>query len=297
MSSVNPLSSSAAPVRGILYMLVGSALLTVNDSVLKWLAGSYPVGQLMCLRGLFVYLPIAFLVWRSGGFRTLRVNRFKAQGVRAGLVVTGTFLFVSGLFYLPIADAIAISFAGPLFVTALAPWLLGERVGWRRWTAVVIGFAGVLIITRPTGASVQWAALFPLCASFTSALRDILTRRLAFQDSSVATLAITTTTVVLASLSTSVFTDWQPVRLNDIALFMVGGILVGSAHYALIETFRYAEAALVTPFKYSSIIWAIGLGYLVWGELPDDWTMVGVAVLVGSGLYILKRETALRRSS
>jgi len=277
-------------------MVIGSALLTANDTVLKWLSGSYPVGQLMCLRGVFVFIPIAFFIWWAGGFRSLRISNIKGQGLRAGLVVGGTFMFVTGLFYLPIADAIAISFAGPLFVTALAPWLLGEQVGWRRWIAVFIGFIGVLVITRPTGEAVQWAALLPLCASFTGALRDILTRRLAFQDSSVATLTLTTSAVVLAGTATSVFVEWQPVKLADIGLFAMGGVLIGSAHYALIETFRYAEAALVTPFKYSSIIWATGFGYLIWGDLPDRWTILGVLILVMSGLYILRRETLSRRS-
>ncbi len=295
MSSPNPLLSSSAPFRGILYMLIGSALLTANDTVLKWLSGSYPVGQLMCLRGVFVYIPIAFFVWRAGGLDALRISNVKGQALRAGLVVCGTFLFVTGLFYLPIADAIAISFAGPLFVTALAPWLLGEQVGWRRWAAVFVGFMGVLVIIRPTGDAVQWAALFPICASFTGALRDILTRRLAFQDTAAATLTLTTSAVVLAGLSSVLFSDWQPVKTTDIGLFALGGVLIGTAHYVLIETFRYAEAALVTPFKYSSIIWAAGLGYIVWGDLPDRWTMLGVAILVMSGLYILRRETELHR--
>jgi len=276
-------------------MVIGSALLTANDTVLKWLSGSYPVGQLMCLRGVFVFIPITFFIWRSGGVQSLRISSIKGQGVRAGLVVAGTFMFVTGLFYLPIADAIAISFAGPLFVTALAPWLLGEQVGWRRWGAVFVGFTGVLMITRPTGQAVQWAALLPLCASFTGALRDILTRRLAFQDSSVATLTLTTTAVVLVSSATSAFVDWQPVKISDIGLFALGGMLIGCAHFSLIETFRYAEAALVTPFKYSSIIWATGFGYLIWGDLPDGWTVLGVATLVFSGLYILRRESISRR--
>ena len=292
-----PVSSSSAPLRGVLYMIIGSALLTANDTVLKWLSGSYPVGQLMCLRGIFVYIPIAVFAWKSGGFHTLRISRVKGQGIRAVLVVAGTFMFVTGLFYLPIADAIAISFAGPLFVTALAPWLLGERIGWRRWVAVFIGFCGVLVITRPTGSAVQWAALLPLAASFTGALRDILTRRLAFQDSSVATLTITTSAVVLAGSLSYFFVDWQPVRLADIGLFALGGILIGCAHYALIETFRHAEAALVTPFKYSSIIWASAFGYMIWGELPDRWTVTGVVILVLSGLYILRREVIHRRVS
>jgi drug/metabolite transporter (DMT)-like permease len=295
MAPPTPVSSSSAPMKGVLYMIVGSALLTANDTVLKWLSGSYPVGQLMCLRGIFVYIPIAYFVWKAGGVSALRISKIRGQGLRAALVVCGTFMFVTGLFYLPIADAIAISFAGPLFVTALAPWLLGERIGWRRWVAVFIGFGGVLIITRPTSEAVQWAAFLPLTASFTGALRDILTRRLAFQDSSAATLTITTSAVVLAGAASYFFVPWQPVKSTDIGLFALGGVLIGCAHYALIETFRHAEAALVTPFKYSSIIWAAALGYVIWGDIPDVWTVLGVIILVVSGLYILRREVIHRQ--
>ena len=166
-------------LKGILCMLAGSALLTGNDAVLKWLTADYPVGQVMFLRGIFVFLPVFFLVWRAGGRPVLRVSQRRGHLARAVLVVAGTFLFVSGLSFLPLADAIAITFAGPLFITALAPPLLGEHVGWRRWSAVLVGFVGVLIMVRPTGAAVQWAALLPLAASLTGALRDLLTRRMA----------------------------------------------------------------------------------------------------------------------
>jgi len=284
------LIGSAAPLKGIAYMVVGGAFLTANDAVLKWLTGVYLTGQIMALRGLFVLLPIAFLVWRQGGVSSLRVGSVRGQGFRAGLVVTGTFLFVTGLEYLPLADAISITFAGPLFITAMAAAILGEAVGWRRWAAVVVGFTGVVLIMRPGSGAMQWAALLPLAASFTGALRDIVTRHLAGRESSVAILAVTTVTVIFAGLLTLPF-GWQPVAGPDVLLFALGGILLGSAHYCLIEAFRYAEAALVAPFKYASIIWAVLFGFAIWGDLPDAWTLLGSAVVVASGLYILHRET------
>jgi len=271
-------------------MVVGGAFLTANDAVLKWLTGGYPTGQIMALRGLFVLIPVAYLVWRKGGVSSLRVRSVKGQGLRAGLVVAGTFLFVTGLEFLPLADAISITFAGPLFVTAMAAAILGETVGWRRWAAVIVGFAGVILIMRPTGGAMQWAALLPLSASFTGALRDIVTRRLAGRESSVAILAVTTTTVIFAGFLTLPF-GWQPVAANDILLFALGGVLLGSAHYLLIEAFRFAEVALVAPFKYASIIWAVLFGFVVWGDFPDRWTLLGSAVVIASGLYILHRET------
>jgi len=288
------LVGSSAPYRGIACMVAGGALLTANDAILKWLTGGYPVGQIMFLRGLFVFVMVAYLVWRAGGLVSLRVVRFRGHLVRAGLVVGGTFMFVTGLSLLPLADAIAISFAGPLFVTALAPVMLGEHVGWRRWAAVLVGFVGVLVMIRPTGEAVQWAALLPLAASLTGALRDILTRGMSGRESSVAILFVSTSAVCLGGLATAPF-GWSPVTMPDIGLFALAGLVLGGAHFLLIETFRFAEAALVAPFKYSNMIWAVALGFFIWGDLPDRWTIGGAAFVICSGLYILHRESVRGR--
>lgn len=291
----SPLSGSSHPVKGILLIIAGGALLTVNDAVMKWLTGAYPTGQIMFLRGIFAYIPIAFFVWQAGGIRRLRIVSYRGQAARALLVIFGTFCFVTGLSYLPLADMIAITFAGPLFVTALASTVLKEVVGWRRWTAVFVGFIGVLIIIRPAGEAMQWAALLPLAASFTGAVRDVITRYIAVGEQSASMLLVTTTAVCLAGLATAPF-GWAPLMTDDLWFFLLSGVLLGGAHFFMIEAFRYAEAALVAPFKYSSMIWAIALGFVVWGDTPDQWTITGCVVVIASGLYIFKRET-LRRAT
>ena len=279
-----------APGRGILFMLLGTAILTVNDAILKWLTAGYPTGQLIFMRGIFVTLPIALLVWRMGGLAVLRINDFGAHALRAGFVILSTFCFVTGLRFMPLADAIAITFAGPLFITALAAPVLTEAVGWRRWTAVLVGFVGVLVMTRPGGGAIQWVALWPLAGTFFGALRDLTTRRISTAESSLALLCTSTVAVVVAGLATSPF-GWNPIPAFDLGLMAASGILVGSAHFLMIECFRLAEAALLAPFKYSNMIWAIMLGFAVWGDLPDAWTLTGAAFVVGSGLYILRRES------
>jgi len=276
-------------------MIGGGAFLTANDAVLKLLTGGYPVGQLMFLRGMFVMLPICFFVWRAGGWKSLVIHRFKDHLLRAGVMVAGTYLFVSGLKYLPLADAISIAFAGPLFVTALAPVMLGEHVGWRRWMAVLVGFAGVLIIVRPGGSVFQWAALFPLAASGTGALRDLLTRKFSATETSEALLFYSTVGVALGGLLSIPVTEWQPVATRDWMFLVLNGFLIGGAHFLMIETFRYAEAALASPFKYASIIWATILGYLMFGDVPETSTLAGGAVVIASGIYILHRERKKRR--
>lgn len=280
---------SAAPGRGIAFTIVGGALLTANDAVLKWLTGDYPVGQLLFVRGLFVLLAISLFAWRSGGFALIRFNSFKAQSIRAGFAITSGFCFITGLSFLPLADAIAITFAGPLFITALASPLLGETVGWRRWMAVIIGLFGVLVMIRPTSEAVQLAALFPLAASLAGALRDITTRRISAQETSMSILCFSTLAVILFGLCTLPF-GWSSVSFKDIGLMGLSGIFVGGAHFLLIERFRWAEAALLAPFKYTNMIWAVIFGFVLWGDLPDSWTLSGAGFVIVCGLYIARRE-------
>ncbi|MBT6276521.1 MAG: DMT family transporter [Chromatiales bacterium] len=281
--------ASSAPGKAIVCMLLGSAFLISNDAVLKWMTGNYHVGQLLFCRGIFIGLPLAVLIWRAGGLKSLRVISPKGHAIRAILVIVGTFLFISSLKYLPIADAVAITFAGPLFVTALAPRLLGERVGWRRWMAVFAGFIGIIVIMRPGGGLIQWAALLPLAASLTGAFRDILTRHLSAKETTVSLLFYTSLAVTLAGLATTPFV-WTPVPLADWGWFALSGLLVGGAHFLMIETFRFGEAALVAPFRYSGVIWAAVIGYFVWGDIPDSGTVAGISIVVVSGIYILHRQ-------
>ena len=280
---------SSAPGKAILCMLLGSAALTANDAVLKWMTSEYHVAQIMLCRGLFISIPLAFLIWRAGGIKTLKTRNFKGHIIRAILVITGTFLFVSGLKYLPITDAIAIAFAGPLFITALAQPLLGEQVGWRRWGAVLAGFVGIVVIMRPGSDAVQWAALLPLAASLTGAFRDILTRGMSANETSVALLFYTSFGVILAGIVASPF-FWRPVDTVDWGWFALAGLFIGCAHFLMIETFRYGEATLVAPFKYSGVIWAAIFGYLIWADIPDLGTISGVAIVITASLYILHRE-------
>ncbi len=290
-----PRTGAAAPLKGIACMVGGMVLLTTNDAIMKWLSAGYPIGEMLFLRGLTATAAILVFARLTVGWGALRLNRIGGNGLRAALVVASTFLFITSLSLMPLADAVAIAFAGPLLMTMLAALLLGERVGWRRWGAVVVGFIGVLVITRPTGEGLGLLALLPLAAALCGALRDIVTRRLSFSESSLAILTITTAAVTLSGLATLPF-GWRIPTPGDIGLFVATGLLLCAAHYLLIETFRFAEVGLVAPFKYTSIIGAIGFGYLLWGDLPDGWTILGSALVVAGGLYIWHRELVLQRN-
>ncbi len=274
-------------------MIGGSALVTANDALTKLLTGGYPVGQVMFLRSVFIMVPIAFLVWRAGGPLVLRSRNPKGHLLRVACVLAGTVLFLNAIRYLPLAEAVAIAFSGPLFTTAMAPTLLGERVGWRRWLAVVAGFAGVAIIFQPGGSVIQWASLLALGAGLTGALRDILTRRMSAGESSEAILAYTSLGVLIGGLLSAPF-GWHAVTLRDWGLFALNGLVIGGAHFLLIEAFRYGEVALVSPFKYSTVLWATLYGFLLFGDVPERTTLLGAGVVVASGLYILHRERRRR---
>lgn len=286
-------ASSLSPTRGIVCMIGGVALASMSDAIMKWLSAGYPIGEILSVRGVFFIAPILLLIRREGGFAILRVKSKGGQAWRALLTVISIFMFMEGLRQMALADATAVTLTQPLFVTALAPLLLREHVGWRRWLAVAIGFAGVVVMIRPTGDAIAWAALWPLGAALLAALRDLVTRRNTLADSSVATLLYSTLATALTGLATLPF-GWLSISAFDLALMACAGLLLGVGHYLLIETFRWAEAAVVAPFLYMFMVWAVIIGYVVWGDIPDQWVAGGAVLVIGSGLYILRREVRLR---
>mgnify|MGYP006426929171 CR=1 FL=1 len=169
-------------LKGIACMIGGVAILTLNDGVMKWMTASYPVGEIIFIRGLFVLMVVALFAWRAGGLGALRIHDVRGQAVRALFTIASTGFFVTSLRFLPMAESIAITFASPLFVTALAPSLLGEGVGWRRWLAVCVGFCGVLLILRPGTEMFSSASILPVLAAFMMAIYGILTRYAARRD-------------------------------------------------------------------------------------------------------------------
>lgn len=284
------------PLAGIACMLAGVALLTLSDAAAKWFTADYPVGEVVSIRALFILTFILIFAVSRHRMRELKVHSARNHLLRGGFACASTLLFVLGLSLLPLADAIAVTFAGPLFITALAPLMLRERVGWRRWLAVLAGFAGVLLMVRPAGDVARLALLLPLGAAFAGSLRDLFTRRISLGESSTAILFSTNLMVLIAGL---VFfpAGWRLPGLADFLLMGLAGGLMGAAHYLHIEAFRLAEAAVVAPFKYTNMVWGVIFGFLVWGHLPGLWVVAGGLVVIASGLYIFYREHRLERIS
>ena len=271
------------------------AAVSVMDALAKWLGASYPIAELVFFRNLFALPPVFFILWRQrGGFATLKPRWRLGHVIRAVLGLGAIFAFFTGLRYLALAEAISIAFAAPLFVTALSVPILGERVGPRRWAAVVVGFLGVLIMTRPGAEAFRPEALYILAAALCYALAMLVTRRLARTD--------TTPAIMLSGICISLVVSglvlpfgWRTPLGVDFWLFVLLGLIGGIGMYFMTQAYRYAPAAVIAPFDYTALIWATLIGWLVWQELPGANVWLGAAVVIASGLYIIHRETRARR--
>lgn len=277
-------------MKGIACLLVSGAILTFTDGLAKILTDRFPPGEILFFRALFIFIPISFMVWRDGGRRLPRIVNWRAQLARGGCALGASFLFIVAIRHMPLADITAMLFAAPLILTALAPHALGEYVGWRRWTAVSVGFCGVLLMVQPSGAALLWPSLLALIAVVFLAMRDIATRHLSRTDSTNAIMVCTTACVALGGLTTALF-GWRMPDLEGFGLLMLAGILQGIGHFFLVSAFIHGEAVVVAPFRYFTLIWATLYGFLMFGDIPGWRTAAGAVVVIGSGLYIFHRES------
>ncbi len=281
---------------GILYFLLAIGLIALVDTVCKFYTDE--LHAVMLVWGYFVAIAcfVSAHFGLSGKFDLLRCNRPGLQVARSGFLVASiASLFVS-LTYLPIAEATAIGFTGPLFITALSVPLLGERVGWHRWLAVAVGLAGVLVIVRPGGAVWHWSAIMALLGAVSFALFQIVTRRLANQDRHETTLLYTAVGgTIWASLIVPFF--WTTPTIEHVAMFLATGAMGAGAHYAMLQAFARAEASLLAPFNYSKLIWVTITGYLVFGDWPGLDTLIGSTIITGAGLYVIYREGRQRQQA
>ena len=275
-------------------MCVGVACLCVNDALAKTLTAHYSPFQIQFLRNL-IALPFAILIaWKLGGAAALRSHKPLAHLMRGGLWVGATYLFFTSITYMGLAEATALIFVAPLFITALSALFLREQVGWKRWLAVLVGFAGVLIAVRPGTSAFETISLLPVATAFVYALLMLSARWVDSRESVWTLLLYMTGTGAAISLFIVPFV-WNPIRPEDLWLF--GAIAIfGTAGMTMItQAFRLAPAVVVAPLDYSAIIWATALGWLFWNEIPDALTFLGAAVIIASGVFIIWREHRVGR--
>jgi drug/metabolite transporter (DMT)-like permease len=297
MSLALPLRPRTDNIRGILAMLASMAVFVVNDTLVKIAAGSLPTGETIFVRGVFLTAMCGILVVRSGALGALPHAFSPTIVARALADVGSTVFFLSALVRMPIGDVFGILQFTPLAITAAAALFLGAKVGWRRWSATAVGLVGVLIIVRPGGSAFTPYALLVVVSILFSVARDIFTRKVA---SSVPSLVIVTTSaaaVTLASLGFTAFEDWTwPATVTGLTLLCASVALL-AGQYWLVAAMRTGEIAVVAPFRYSIILWAVLAGYLVWRESPDLASWLGIATVTAAGLYTFWREQRLARAA
>jgi len=234
-------------------------------------------------------VPVALMTWRAGGLGELRTRRLGLHLLRGAFGMTAAFSAFTAYSLMPLADAYAFIFATPLLITVLSVPLLGETVRWRRWSAVMVGFAGVLVMLRPGEGALDFAAGAALLAASASALSIILVRKLSATETT-ASIAFYTNAAVLVVMACLLPFHFVPPTLPDLGLMALAGLSGGVAVMFLIAGYRRAQAAVVAPFQYSQMLWGVVLGYLLWGDVPANAVAVGATIVVASGLYILYRE-------
>ena len=287
---MSPSKSETTTVKGMLCMVAGTLLLTSQDGITKWLTADFHAGEILFYRGIWMFPVLAILIHRNGGMKTLRLKQPSGVILRGMAALTASVFVTVSLMRLPLAETMALVFIAPLLLTASSPFLLREEVGWQRWMAVLVGFAGVLLIIQPGPDGFNSWVIFALLAALGSASRDIITRRLGTHDSAATVMFYTSIIALIAGAVTLPFgTHWPDP--GQWGLFILGGIMVTFAHLLIVMSLQMAAAAVVSPLKYLSLVWSALIGFMVWGDIPGPMKMTGAALVVLAGLFIFYRET------
>jgi drug/metabolite transporter (DMT)-like permease len=293
----------AGVLRGIFLMVLSVLLFSSMDAMIKWATRDYPTGQIVFFRNFLAFVPVLLFLWRGGGALTLRTRRLGGHLIRGVVGVASMFFFFLAFGLLPLADTIALGMSGPIFLTALSVPLLGERVGIRRWSAVLAGFVGVLIMVRPGSGVFELEALTAIAGAFFYALAMVSIRRLSRTEPAAAIVFYFTLFAMAAGLASwplaAALPDWiGPWAWPDAAgwTILIGiGLIGGTAQLTLTYAFKLAPVAVIAPFEYGALVFGVLFGLLIWQEKPDRYILFGAALVIASGLYILYRETKLRR--
>jgi drug/metabolite transporter (DMT)-like permease len=276
--------------RGILLICAAVVTFTISSTMVKGLGSGYPVSQIVFFRCFLAFLPIFYVMHRAGGWHVLHTKRPGAHIFR--VAVGGVALFVGfyALTLMPLADYLAFTYAAPLFATMLSIPILGEQVGIRRWTAVAVGFVGVLIMLQPGVKSFDFAEMVAIGAAFTYALAIIAVRNLARTEHSAATVFYFTLAGLILAGAILPF-EWRTPTLEEWGLLLGIGLMSGVGQILMTEAYRLAPTSVIAPFDYTSMIWALSFGYVLFGDFPEPVVLIGAAVVIASGVYIIYRET------
>jgi len=301
------------PVTGAVFLVLGIAVFALQDLVIKLVSGTYPLSEALTIRSVTALPLLLLLVALDGGLAGLRSRRWRLLVLRGAVMCLAYISYYLGLAALPLATCVALYFTAPLFITVLSVFVLGEKVGLRRWLAVLVGFAGMLIMVRPGSELFDWAALLPVISGLAYGTSQIIARRLGETERSTVmafygNALFLVAGLVLAGLFGSgayagethrslafLLRGWITPSAWDLMLMMGCGVVAAIGLTLLTQAYRSAHANVVAPFEYTALVWGVVYGWLIWSELPRSGTWLGIAIVIGAGLYVLHRERRLGR--
>ena len=283
-------------IKGAIYMCLSMAGFVLNDAVIKYASADIGMYQSIFVRGCFAVIIIGIACIYNGAFKIIP-NRLDHKLIiwRTLAEIFATITFLTALFYLPIANITALLQALPLTVTLAASWFLGEKIGWRRGVAILIGFIGVLLIIQPgTDEFNVYSILGIFCVIFVT-IRDLVVRKFSAKISTLYVAFITAAAIALVGgFLTFTYEGWIPMKLNEVILLFIASTLIFVGYFFAISAMRSGQVSFVSPFRYTIMIWAIILGYLIWGDIPNNLTLLGISIVIGMGIFTFWREAQLK---
>lgn len=294
---MSPLSD-AANRKGILAMCLAMAMFITNDALVKHVSASLPAAQLIFIRGLFATSLLLIAAFLMGALRPAALAQGDAWHqltqrpvmARAALDALATMAYLTSLFHLPIGNASAINMASPMFIALYAAIAWREQVSISRWLAMAGGFTGVLLIVQPAAEAFNAWSLLCLFATLLHTARDLITRQIALAVPSILITLTTSVAVLLLTGPWSLLQGWEPVNSGQLGLLAIASVFLSSAYYLVIIGMRSGDLSLVAPFRYTALIYALLVGWLVWGDVPNTWSWSGIVLMVVSGLFMLRRQ-------
>ncbi len=291
MTSVTQIPVRKVLVIGILLMLAGDFMFALNDAMGKWLVASFSVGQVVLIRSIGAFVVLGPMLARQGSAKLFQMERRDLQFLRVLAMTPDTMFFYAAVIYLPLADVMSFYMAGPIYVAALSHLLLGEKVGWRRWTAILVGFCGVLIMLKPSSSAFSLPSIFALVGSLSFAFGIVLNRRLrGTSDTSLVTWQTVGTLVAGGVLTIG---TWQTPTAFDLGAMALLGIVSCVAHLLITRALKLAPASTLAPLHYTLLLWAIVFGLIFFGDVPGPRILVGAGVVVLAGMFIFHRQNTV----
>ena len=273
---------------GILLMLAGDFMFALNDAMGKWLVASFSVGQVVLIRSIGAFIVLGPMIANQGTDKLFRMERPLLQLLRVVATTVDTGMFYAAVVYLPLADVMSFYMAGPIYVAALSHLLLGEKVGWRRWLAILVGFCGVLVILKPSSAAFSLSSAFALIGSIAFAFAIILNRRLrGTSDTTLVTWQTIGTLIVGGVLAIGA---WRTPSALDLGAMLLLGLVSCAAHLMITRALKLAPASTLAPLHYTLLLWAVVFGLVFFGDVPGPRILIGSAIVVFAGLFIFHRQ-------